>query len=384
MVCTLFLGMVSAVSAQEQYTYINQTLRARSWGDYPIVLSNEVQGGIHHVDNIAEANSIPLERRLVGMLCVVGDVDWSNPADNSIYMWQGPGLTDWIRVNYLRVWESGFTYQNGEVVLYNAKMYIATQAVPTTADSPDADVMYWIDLQSGLADLSSHIQDVSIHRSINDASTSDTVLWSANRIISYADSLGAEAGEGLSFDSINNRYHANVTGGLTIADDSIRINTGAANQFLTMNAAGTEVEWKSVTLNATTVTYKTAAATLTTDEQGVILCNNAGTITLPATPEDGTMYRIKSVGTNAVDILGNGTTIDGFSSTRLVEQYASISVIYYGSVWYVTDKQSQKSVYLGNPTQTGSWRITVVSTTNQLRFEQFDGANWIYKLEVED
>jgi len=42
---------------------------------YPVALQNEIKGGMHSVANLLERNTIPIERRCIGLFCYVASLD---------------------------------------------------------------------------------------------------------------------------------------------------------------------------------------------------------------------------------------------------------------------------------------------------------------------
>ena len=72
---------------------IIDTIKQKNGGKFPIVSTNDVQGGFHQVDTIAERDSIPQERRKEGMYCYVKE----DPSNKHLYQ-----LIDgeWANFNY--------------------------------------------------------------------------------------------------------------------------------------------------------------------------------------------------------------------------------------------------------------------------------------------
>ena len=91
-------------------------------------------------------------------------------------------------------------------------------------------------------------------------------------------------------------------------------------------------------LTGRTITTKTATATLTTAEEGMIIANKATafTITLPAVSgNSGLFYHIKSIGAGAVTVDGNSSeTIDG-QTTQVLTQWNNMYIITNGTTWYI-------------------------------------------------
>lgn len=221
-VCVLLVSTATGLWSQEAYTYINKTLRTRSWGDYPIVLSNEVKGGIHHImelpgNNLALVNdSVPVARRQVGMLCVVGGITW-NTNEDTVLMWNG---STWNQINFIRVWESGDDYYAGQVVFEAGQIYVANKDIPNSASSPSASPADWYDLQTKLSEI----------RVTDDGVTSSTTLWSSQQITDFINTqLGdsiPDGGEGLTYNTVGaaNQYDVNVDDAtLEIASDVVQV-----------------------------------------------------------------------------------------------------------------------------------------------------------------
>ena len=62
--------------------YLIDTVRPKNGLSFPIVLSNEIYGGLHYADSLQERNAIPSERRVPGMLCYVLGDTYYRLADN--------------------------------------------------------------------------------------------------------------------------------------------------------------------------------------------------------------------------------------------------------------------------------------------------------------
>jgi len=90
----------------------------------------------------------------------------------------------------------------------------------------------------------------------------------------------------------------------------------------------------STPLNIYTQKVTISANYTATTSNFVIFCNTTGssfTITLPASPVDGQVYKIKDVGnaiTNNITISGNGNTIDGSSTFIINTQRGGVEICY--------------------------------------------------------
>lgn len=82
---------------------------------------------------------------------------------------------------------------------------------------------------------------------------------------------------------------------------------------------------------------KTANATLTASETGIILCSNAITITLPVVSGNrGLTYTIVNVGTRSITIDGNGDeTINGSANTTLSAKWQKVKLYCTGTQWVI-------------------------------------------------
>lgn len=84
----------------------------------------------------------------------------------------------------------------------------------------------------------------------------------------------------------------------------------------------------------------TSNVTLSTGSTYVILANPSAefTITLPATPTNGQVFKIKDISGQAltynVIISGNGKNIDGYPMARINTDYGAFELIYNGIAWY--------------------------------------------------
>ncbi len=140
-VAIILLTLVLSVKAQN-VSRIHQTLEMPQWSSQPIVLSNEIKGGIHTVATTNDMNNIPSERKQVGMLCVVGSISW-NPATDKVYQYDG---TSFKPISLLRVWETLGTYITGQIVVYNGMAYLSLTNHTGLITTPDTDTANWISL----------------------------------------------------------------------------------------------------------------------------------------------------------------------------------------------------------------------------------------------
>jgi len=79
--------------------------------------------------------------------------------------------------------------------------------------------------------------------------------------------------------------------------------------------------------------------TLTGSEYVVLIDTNSGgvTVTLPATPDNGTAFKIKDKGnalSNNITIDGNGNTIDGSSNALINTDYGALELVFDGTEWF--------------------------------------------------
>jgi len=92
--------------------------------------------------------------------------------------------------------------------------------------------------------------------------------------------------------------------------------------------------------NVYSYTAITSNVTLTTGSSYVIFVNPSAefTVTLPATPINGQVFKIKDISGQAltynVIIDGNGNNIDGGSSASINTDYGALELIYNGSDWF--------------------------------------------------
>lgn len=193
--------------------------------------------------------------------------------------------------------------------------------------------------------------------------------------------------------TVNGDATLSNTGALNINSNVVGANeldvsgNGTSGQVLSSDGAG-GLNWQTFNVNSSNVSFVNSAGTLTSAQQGVVMCNGNFTLTLPNASTEGLTYTLKNIGTNKVVIDGSGSqTIDGALNFPLDEQFASITLVSYNSAWYVVDRQSKNTVHIGNPGINGSWRITL-GTGNTLSFEQYDtsvgGGSWVFKMEIED
>ena len=106
-------------------------------------------------------------------------------------------------------------------------------------------------------------------------------------------------------------------------------NAGTAGQVLIADGAGSN-NWGNPLpiFSPTTITANTAYAT-GDDVVEMDASSNAVTYTLPASPTDGLMLRIKAIDiTNTATVAGNGQLIDGNATYVFASQYESITLIY--------------------------------------------------------
>lgn len=75
--------------------------------------------------------------------------------------------------------------------------------------------------------------------------------------------------------------------------------------------------------------FQSTSTALTTSGHQVIIVTGAVTITLNAAPWDGEVVKIKRATTaGAVTVSGNGKTIDGASTYKILENYEAVQIVY--------------------------------------------------------
>jgi hypothetical protein len=94
-------------------------------------------------------------------------------------------------------------------------------------------------------------------------------------------------------------------------------------------------------LHVTSVNHAASPYTALSTEYIIATDSTAGiiTVTLPAAPATGVTYQIKDVtgqaATNNVTISGNGANIDNASTFVITVAYASITLVFTGTVWSI-------------------------------------------------
>lgn len=119
------------------------------------------------------------------------------------------------------------------------------------------------------------------------------------------------------------------------------------------------------------VASKTTNYTATASD-GLLLCSNTITITLPAAATVGAEFTltIKNVGSGTITIDGNGSeTIDGATTQTLSQQYQALTVTSDGSNWHASGNVMAgviKSIQYGTAVSSAgatSWTATITSVT---------------------
>jgi hypothetical protein len=85
----------------------------------------------------------------------------------------------------------------------------------------------------------------------------------------------------------------------------------------------------------------TTNVTLSTGSSYVILANSPSaiiTITLPLTPLNGQVFKIKDIGGQAltypVTVAGNGLNVDGSPNATINTNYGALELLYNGTNWF--------------------------------------------------
>lgn len=106
-------------------------------GTFALMDSNDIAGGLYHVDTVEEMNTLPVERLKIGMLCYIAG------AVNKFYQYQKNGETA-----AFQEWKAGFDKNEMFEELDNKTIINAILANSTTID----DLQSQIDAITGTGD----------------------------------------------------------------------------------------------------------------------------------------------------------------------------------------------------------------------------------------
>jgi len=160
------------------------------------------------------------------------------------------------------------------------------------------------------AQLDAHVNDVSIHRSINDAGTLATDLWSAAQIMQQ---LATKSGTG------HTHVASNISDFSSAADARIALQKGAAHGLATLDSNG---KVPSSQLELDSVVYQ---GTWNAATNSPLLASSVGT--------KGHYYVVSTAGTTLVDGIGDWQTGDW--------------IIFNGAMWEKSDHTDQVTSVAG-------------------------------------
>ena len=105
---TVVLLLIS-IGVFGQKSVVTKTIEPISFGDFPVVLANHVQGGLHSVTDLTNRDAIPDARKKIGMLCYVENI-------KSTYKWSG---TNWEQVQLVQVRSARPASPVASEIIYN-------------------------------------------------------------------------------------------------------------------------------------------------------------------------------------------------------------------------------------------------------------------------
>lgn len=133
-----------------------------------------------------------------------------------------------------------------------------------------------------------------------------------------------------------------ITGQLTLS--LVNISSVSTDDVMVIDSSGVVKKITKSSLgdknNIYSHTAVTSNVTLSTGSSYVILVNSSTeiTITLPTTPINGQVFKIKDISglalNNNIIINGNGKNIDGYSMARINTDYGAFELMYNGTAWY--------------------------------------------------